>query len=93
MGISTIQSLNQKPAFLLIQIRTLNLHLKSSTIMASNTFPNPSLLPEIGPDGLPREAPVIAYTEKVCFSLHLPFFLYCILHELQNMNVSWSLGR
>ncbi|KAJ7975628.1 Actin cytoskeleton-regulatory complex PAN1 [Quillaja saponaria] len=26
---------------------------------------NPSLLPEIGPDGLPREAPVIAYTEKV----------------------------
>ncbi|KAK6926314.1 RAB6-interacting golgin [Dillenia turbinata] len=25
---------------------------------------NPSLLPEIGPDGLPREAPVIAYTEK-----------------------------
>ncbi|XP_015878050.1 uncharacterized protein LOC107414452 [Ziziphus jujuba] len=33
--------------------------------MASNTFPNPSLLPEIGPDGLPREAPVIAYTEKI----------------------------
>lgn len=30
---------------------------------------NPSLLPEIGPDGLPREAPVIAYTEKVCLSL------------------------
>ncbi|KAK6936382.1 hypothetical protein RJ641_033412 [Dillenia turbinata] len=28
--------------------------------MATNT----SLLPEIGPDGLPREAPVIAYTEK-----------------------------
>ncbi|XP_010272607.1 PREDICTED: uncharacterized protein LOC104608347 [Nelumbo nucifera] len=26
---------------------------------------NPSLLPEIGPDGLPREAPVIAYTEKI----------------------------
>uniref|UniRef100_A0A7N0SW04 RAB6-interacting golgin n=2 Tax=Kalanchoe fedtschenkoi TaxID=63787 RepID=A0A7N0SW04_KALFE len=26
---------------------------------------NHSLLPEIGPDGLPREAPVIAYTEKV----------------------------
>ncbi|KAG9452118.1 hypothetical protein H6P81_005022 [Aristolochia fimbriata] len=25
----------------------------------------PSLLPEIGPDGLAREAPVIAYTEKV----------------------------
>ncbi|KAK4758081.1 hypothetical protein SAY87_019382 [Trapa incisa] len=26
---------------------------------------NPSLLPEIGPDGLPREASVIAYTEKI----------------------------
>ncbi|XP_057952097.1 uncharacterized protein LOC131146482 isoform X2 [Malania oleifera] len=26
---------------------------------------NPSLLPEIGPDGLPREAPVIAYTERI----------------------------
>lgn len=33
--------------------------------MASNPPPNPSLLPEIGPDGLPREAPVIAYTEKI----------------------------
>lgn len=28
---------------------------------------NPSLRPEIGPDGLAREAPVIAYTEKVFF--------------------------
>ncbi|XP_020210277.1 uncharacterized protein LOC109795245 [Cajanus cajan] len=26
---------------------------------------NPSLLPEIGPDGLPKEAPVISYTEKI----------------------------
>lgn len=26
---------------------------------------NPSLLPEIGPDGLAMESPVIAYTEKV----------------------------
>ncbi|KAJ8771460.1 hypothetical protein K2173_026637 [Erythroxylum novogranatense] len=26
---------------------------------------NPSLVPEIGPDGLPREAPVISYTEKI----------------------------
>ncbi|CAJ1977119.1 unnamed protein product [Sphenostylis stenocarpa] len=26
---------------------------------------NPSLLPEIGPDGLAKEAPVISYTEKV----------------------------
>ncbi|EXC32162.1 hypothetical protein L484_002797 [Morus notabilis] len=33
--------------------------------MASNPPLNPSLLPEIGPDGLPREAPVIAYTEKI----------------------------
>ncbi|PON88070.1 RAB6-interacting golgin [Trema orientale] len=33
--------------------------------MGSNPSPNPSLLPEIGPDGLPREAPVIAYTEKI----------------------------
>ncbi|XP_050387880.1 uncharacterized protein LOC126804147 [Argentina anserina] len=31
--------------------------------MASNTYP--SLLPEIGPDGLAREASVISYTEKV----------------------------
>ncbi|KAL2920571.1 Actin cytoskeleton-regulatory complex protein PAN1 [Bienertia sinuspersici] len=31
--------------------------------MAKNE--NPSLLPEIGPDGLYREAPVIAYTEKI----------------------------
>ncbi|KAF7813222.1 hypothetical protein G2W53_034198 [Senna tora] len=30
--------------------------------MASN---NPSLQPQIGPDGLPREAPVISYTEKI----------------------------
>ncbi|RVW26989.1 hypothetical protein CK203_053089 [Vitis vinifera] len=26
---------------------------------------NPSLAPEIGPDGLAREAPVIAYTERI----------------------------
>lgn len=31
------------------------------SMMASN----PSLSPEIGPDGLLREAPVIAYTEKI----------------------------
>ncbi|KAL9225272.1 hypothetical protein vseg_001218 [Gypsophila vaccaria] len=30
--------------------------------MSNNSLP--SLTPEIGPDGLPREAPVIAYTEK-----------------------------
>ncbi|XAR71761.1 hypothetical protein NMG60_11018170 [Bertholletia excelsa] len=37
--------------------------------MAANSNPataaNSSLVPEIGPDGLPREAPIIAYTEKV----------------------------
>ncbi|KAL6581440.1 aci13 [Orobanche minor] len=39
--------------------------------MASNTNPSPNnnagtlLLPEIGPDGLARESPVIAYTEKI----------------------------
>ncbi|KAJ1402531.1 hypothetical protein SESBI_27938 [Sesbania bispinosa] len=26
---------------------------------------NPSLQPEIGPDGIPREAPVISYTERI----------------------------
>ncbi|KAL8141494.1 hypothetical protein V2J09_014526 [Rumex salicifolius] len=31
--------------------------------MANNV--NPSLVPEIGPDGLPKEAPIIAYTEKI----------------------------
>lgn len=35
--------------------------------MASNPF----LQPEIGPDGLPREASVIAYTEKVSLSFTL----------------------
>lgn len=37
--------------------------------MASGT--NPSLLPEIGPDGLAREASVITYTEKVGLFLSL----------------------
>ncbi|GAB4858678.1 hypothetical protein Ancab_010150 [Ancistrocladus abbreviatus] len=32
--------------------------------MANTNF-NPALKPEIGPDGLPREAPVITYTEKI----------------------------
>lgn len=31
--------------------------------MASN--PNPSFVPEIGPDGIAKESPVIAYTEKI----------------------------
>ncbi|KAM1070027.1 hypothetical protein ACFX13_001924 [Malus domestica] len=33
--------------------------------MASNSNLNPSLQPEIGPDGLAREASVITYTEKI----------------------------
>jgi chromosome segregation ATPase len=33
--------------------------------MATDPYQSPSLLPEIGPDGLPRENSVIAYTEKI----------------------------
>ncbi|KAJ6971155.1 hypothetical protein D5086_027552 [Populus alba] len=33
--------------------------------MSSSTNPSTMFKPEIGPDGLPREAPVIAYTEKI----------------------------
>lgn len=31
----------------------------------ANSNPNPVMLPEIGPDGIARESPVIAYTEKI----------------------------
>lgn len=31
----------------------------------ANSNPDPVMLPEIGPDGIARESPVIAYTEKV----------------------------
>lgn len=48
--------------------------------MANNV--NPSLAPEIGPDGLVREAPVIAYTEKVSLS---------ICHTLQKYQLSVSI--
>jgi hypothetical protein len=38
------------------------------------------LKPEVGPDSLPREAPVIAYTEKVSlFSLSLSLSLSIII--------------
>lgn len=40
--------------------------------MASNS--NPSLLPEIGADGLAREASVITYTEKVSLSISISLF-------------------
>ncbi|KAM0830654.1 hypothetical protein ACQ4PT_066067 [Festuca glaucescens] len=33
--------------------------------MAATPPPSPSLAPEIGPDGLARDSPVLAYTEKV----------------------------
>lgn len=39
--------------------------LNHTNMASTNQSQNPSLLPEIGPDGLPREAPVIAYTEKI----------------------------
>ena len=42
---------------------------KMATNTNTNTNTNTSLLPEIGPDGFPREAPLIAYTEKVSLSL------------------------
>jgi len=49
--------------------------------MASN---NPSLRPEIGPDGLAREAAVIGYTERVLFSLSLflPRFYHYLVDSL-----------
>jgi hypothetical protein len=49
--------------------------------MASN---NPLLKPEIGPDGLAREASVIGYTERVLFlsNLSLIFFCSSIYHYL-----------
>lgn len=45
---------------------------------------NPSLMPEIGPDGLAREAPVIAYTEKVnsLFSIYISSFVQCLTENV-----------
>lgn len=65
--------------------------------MASGT--NPSLLPEIGPDGLAREASVITYTEKVglslslyqfCFLLNFLVFFFVLVNLL---SVRWFCGR
>ncbi|KAL9266566.1 hypothetical protein AKJ16_DCAP22926 [Drosera capensis] len=39
--------------------------MAESTPPSNRTLAHPSLRPEIGPDGLAREAPVIAYTEKI----------------------------
>ncbi|KAJ1423887.1 hypothetical protein SESBI_12169 [Sesbania bispinosa] len=45
---------------------------------------NPSLQPEIGPDGIPREAPVISYTERIIEAEQLQLqngigAMYCIM--------------
>ncbi|KAK4793470.1 hypothetical protein SAY86_023905 [Trapa natans] len=50
---------------LLKSFKNPNVGAYSVLIMASDMAANLSLLPEIGPDGLPREASVIAYTEKI----------------------------
>lgn len=39
---------------------------------------NPSLRPEIGPDGIPREAPVISYTEKVLSIRVVSFLIFAL---------------
>ncbi|CAI0404137.1 unnamed protein product, partial [Linum tenue] len=49
--------------FLLPEIRTSFLVI--STFLRAKMASNPSPEPEIGPDGLARESPIIAYTEKV----------------------------
>lgn len=67
--------------------------------MASGT--NPSLLPEIGPDGLAREASVITYTEKVGLSLSLSLYQFCFLLNflvlffvlVNLLSVRWFCGR
>lgn len=40
-------------------------NVSPSPIVETNAVASPVLHPEIGPDGLPRESPVIAYTEKI----------------------------
>lgn len=42
---------------------------------------DPKLKAEIGPDGLAREAPVIAYTEKVICNL-LFGYIYALSHQV-----------
>ncbi|KAM7494559.1 hypothetical protein LguiB_029168 [Lonicera macranthoides] len=66
--------------------------------MATN--PNPSLLPEIGPDGLPRENSVISYTEKVIEEEQLQLRKYIqenyskirdVERELENLTMEMKL--
>lgn len=61
---------------------------------------NPNLLPEIGPDGLAREAPVIAYTEKIIEEEQLQLKKYIeenyskirdVERELGNLNLEMKL--
>lgn len=39
---------------------------------------DPKLKAEIGPDGLAKEAPVIAYTEKVILAITLSLSIYVL---------------
>lgn len=68
--------------------------------MAINTSTHSSLLPEIGPDGLPREAPVIAYTEKIIAQEQLQLRKYIeenyskirdVERELENLTLEMKL--
>ncbi|XP_059450609.1 uncharacterized protein LOC132181419 isoform X2 [Corylus avellana] len=54
---------------------------------------NPSLLPEIGPDGLPREAPVIAYTEKIIAEEQLQLKKYIEENYSKIRDVERELGN
>lgn len=50
----------------------------------ANSNPDPVMLPEIGPDGIARESPVIAYTEKVfssdfVFDLENCDYMHCLI--------------
>ncbi|KAA8539857.1 hypothetical protein F0562_026549 [Nyssa sinensis] len=68
--------------------------------MAADTKSKPSLLPEIGPDGLPREASVIAYTEKIIEEEQLQLKKYIeenyskirdVERELENLTMEMKL--
>ncbi|XP_030532864.1 uncharacterized protein LOC115742608 [Rhodamnia argentea] len=54
---------------------------------------NPSLLPEIGPDGLAREAPVIAYTEKIIAEEQLQLKKYIEENYSKIRDVERELGN
>jgi len=44
---------------------------------------NPAFVLEIGPDGIPKESPVISYTEQVLsLSIYSSFFFSSISHTL-----------